>query len=150
MNTATAHADLPDAQAAELAHGSATALARLLQSCPKQARARVHMQGTDLILPRKAVELLRDILTEMAQGNAVTLMPLHAEITTQEAANLLNVSRPYLIKLLEEGAIPFTKIGTHRRVRLQDVMHYRAEQQVRSQEALKALADLAQQHDMGY
>ena len=150
MNTAQDHDKLPDPQAADLARESAAALARLLKDHPRQDRARARMDDIDLVLPRHALELLRNILTEMAQGNAVTLMPVHAEVTTQEAANLLNVSRPHLVKLLEEGAIPFTRVGTHRRIRFQDVMAYRAARATESEAALQALADQAQEHDMGY
>ena len=78
------------------------------------------------------------------------IIAVHAEVTTQEAANLLNVSRPHLVKLLEEGAIPFSRVGTHRRIRFQDVMEYRAARTAESEAALQALADQAQEHDMGY
>ena len=150
MNTAPDHDTIPDSQAANLARESAAALARLLKDHPRQDAARVRMDDTDLMLPRHALELLRNILTEMAQGNAVTLMPVHAEVTTQEAANLLNVSRPHLVKLLEEGAIPFTRVGTHRRIRFQDVMAYRAARAAASEPALRALADQVQERDRGY
>ncbi|MCU5787656.1 helix-turn-helix domain-containing protein [Alloalcanivorax marinus] len=150
MNAASDHSKLPDPQAADLARESAAALAKLLKAHPRQDRARVRMDDTDLVLPLQALELLRNILTEMAQGNAVTIMPVHAELTTQEAANLLNVSRPHLVKLLEDGAIPFSKVGTHRRIRFQDVMEYRAARNSESEAALQALADQAQEHDMGY
>ncbi|GAA5138128.1 helix-turn-helix domain-containing protein [Alloalcanivorax gelatiniphagus] len=150
MNTAPDHDTIPDSRAADLARESAVALARLLKDHPRQEPARVRMDDTDLVLPRHALELLRNILTEMAQGNAVTLMPMHAEVTTQEAANLLNVSRPHLVKLLEEGVIPFTRVGTHRRIRFQDVMAYRAARATESEAALRALADQAQERDRGY
>ena len=150
MNTASDHSKLPDPQATDLAREGSAALAKLLKDHPEQDRARVRMDDTDLVLPRHALELLRNILTEMAQGNSVTIMPIQAEVTTQKAANLLNVSRPHLVKLLEDGAIPFSRVGTHRRIRFQDVMEYRAARTAESEAALQALADQAQEHDMGY
>ena len=141
---------LPDAETTALARASATELSKLLARIPEADRARVQLDGTDLILPRDVLALLRDILTEMAQGNAVTIVPTHAELTTQAAADILNVSRPHLIKLLEEGRIPFTLIGTHRRIRYQDLMAYKAERDRKSQEAMEELAKQAQDLDMGY
>ncbi|QJX01958.1 helix-turn-helix domain-containing protein [Alcanivorax sp. IO_7] len=149
MNTAQDHDKLPDPRPRTWP-GKRRRPGAAAEGPPRQDRARVRMDDIDLVLPRHALELLRNILTEMAQGNAVTLMPVHAEVTTQEAANLLNVSRPHLVKLLEEGAIPFTRVGTHRRIRFQDVMAYRAARATESEAALQALADQAQEHDMGY
>lgn len=141
---------LPDHECTEQARHSAEELSRLLASLPETERARIQLDGKDLILPRFAVALLRDLLVEIAQGNAVTIVPTHAELTTQEAADILNVSRPHLVKLLESEAIPFTRTGTHRRIRFQDLMEYRAKQSGESQHAMDELTRDAQQNDMGY
>lgn len=77
-------------------------------------------------LPTSALRLLVDILAALAEGNAVKVVPIHAELTTQEAADLLNVSRPHMIKLLESGEISYHKTGKHRRVRFADLMDYKA------------------------
>jgi excisionase family DNA binding protein len=76
-------------------------------------------------IPAAAYRLFLDILTQMSQGHAVTIIPIHAELTTQEAADLINVSRPFLVKQLEEGTIPHHKVGKHRRVRFTDLMEYK-------------------------
>ncbi|MCW8933714.1 MAG: helix-turn-helix domain-containing protein [Gammaproteobacteria bacterium] len=141
---------LPDAEIADLARASATELGRLLSAIPKADRAQVKLDGHDLILPRQALTLLRDLLTEMAQGNAVSVVPTHAEMTTQEAANILNVSRPHLIKLLEEEVIPFTLTGTHRRIRYQELMEYKKQRDEECSSALDELTTQAQEYDMGY
>jgi excisionase family DNA binding protein len=101
-------------------------------------------------LPMSALRLLMDVLNELAAGNAVKVVPVHAELTTQEAADMLNVSRPHLVKLLEEGALPFHKVGKHRRVRFADLMQFKSARDQASEEALRQLAQQAQELDMGY
>ena len=142
--------DLPDSESVELARESATRLSQLLSEKPETDRARIKLDDQDLILPRQALTLLRDLLAEMAQGNAVTVVPTHAQLTTQEAANILNVSRPYLVQLLESNQIPFTKVGTHRRIRFEDLMVYKRAQVEKTEAALAALVEEGQELEMGY
>lgn len=101
-------------------------------------------------LPTFAFRLLGEILSELALGNAVKVVPIHAELTTQEGADLLNVSRPHLVKLLDEGKIPHTKTGRHRRVKFADLMQYKQQRELTNHLALDELAAQAQELGMGY
>lgn len=106
--------------------------------------------GTTLVLPSGLKRLIGHLLAEVSHGNAVTVTPIHAELTTREAADILNVSRPHLVKLLERNEIPHRKVGTHRRVRLGDLLAYKRRQEEESRRALDALTAEAQELDLGY
>jgi len=124
---------------------------RVLAAAQPQGELRVTLDnGQEILLPKAASKLLSHVLLEMSNGNAVTLVPVHAEFTTQEAADYLNVSRPYLVKLLEAGQLSFTKIGTHRRVRFENLKRYKEAQQQQSAEAQRKLAAMSQELGMGY
>lgn len=101
-------------------------------------------------LPAGAVSLLMDILGAMASGQGITLIPENAELTTVQAADILNVSRPFLIKLLEAGKIPYRKVGKHRRIRMEDVMNYKQAIDREREAILDQLVADAQEQDMGY
>jgi excisionase family DNA binding protein len=107
-------------------------------------------QAHQIELPTSALRLLVDILAELAEGNAVKVVPIHAELTTQEAADMLNVSRPHLVKLLEEGALAFHRTGKHRRVRFADLMAYKTRRDQASEDVMAELARQAQELGMGY
>lgn len=107
-------------------------------------------QDLVLVIPAGAVRLLLSILTQMSEGNAVTLLPINAELTTQEAAELLHVSRPFLVRLLEKGEIAFHKVGTHRRIKLTELLAYKKNMDLESRKAREELTREAQELDMGY
>ena len=103
-----------------------------------------------IVLPPSYLRVLAGALAEVAEGRSVVLEPENRELTTSEAADFLNVSRPYLSRLLKERKIPHRKVGTHRRVQLQDLRVYRQKMRVEAEDALQELTDQAQELGIGY
>src|ERR1017187_3246797 len=131
---------LPSESESALARETSRILAsRIPESGPLQFRL-MGNSGETVGLPAAAVRVLMRVLEEMAQGNAITIIPVHAELTTQEAADLLDISRPSLIQLLDEGKIDFRKVGTHRRVRFQSLLAYKRKADADRRAALAELA----------
>jgi excisionase family DNA binding protein len=150
---ATAAVPLPSQLPTELESRLAGESSRLLAACighGDAARLRVIDGNQEIEVPVSALKMLVDILAQMAKGNAVSIVPIHAELTTQVAADFLNVSRPFLVGLLEGGELAFRKVGTHRRVLFKDLMEYRARSQVNRKGALDELTRQAQELGMGY
>ena len=102
----------------------------------------VSPSGKSLELPHSIYRVLERVAHEMKQGKSVVVMPLHEQLSTQEAAELLKVSRPFLVTLLEGGEIPFERVGSHRRVRLADLIVYKER---RDGERLQALDEMARE-----
>lgn len=128
---------------------------RLRTGKSKGAELHVHLVEAGhvdevLPVPASAMTLFIQLLNELAEGNSVILVPTHGELTTQQAADLLNVSRPYLLKLLETGELPFYNMSGHRHVKLHDVMAYKQQIDHARLQVLDELAEQAQKLDMGY
>ena len=142
---------LPTEQEAALARESSRVLstyARRTESLQVELSDNDHHEV--ISLPAGAVRLLLDLLTQMAGGSAVTLLPMHAELTTQQAADIMNVSRPYLVKLLDTGVIAHRRVGTHRRVLLRDLIAYKRQVDGDRATALDELTRQAEDLNMGY
>jgi excisionase family DNA binding protein len=101
-------------------------------------------------LPASAFDALKVVVEAMAQGQTIVVMPHGQEVTTQEAADLLHVSRPHLIKLCDEGVLPHHRVGSHRRLRLEDVLDYRETRAAERREHLRDLTRLSQDIEGGY
>lgn len=141
----------PSHEDAYLARASASRLSQMKKRAGTVTVTVAQDRGAEeLTIPAIALDLLEMILEELGQGHAVALAPLEREVSTQTAADVLNVSRPHLIKLLESGAMPFSRVGTHRRVRLTDVLEYKARMDEEADQAYQQLVQQGQELGMGY
>jgi excisionase family DNA binding protein len=138
---------VPSEEECSLARESGRRLARLKKG---DLEIRIPKLRGKVTLPASAVRMLVALLSEMASGKAVAVTPVHAELTTQQAADLLGVSRPFLIKQTQQGRIPFRKVGAHRRILFEDVMAYKRGVDGRRLKTLEALSAQAQKLNMGY
>ena len=144
---------IPSPQDTRVAEESSRQLAKFGPTVAAQSLSiRLENDGGEEVVPIPAsvYRMLLDILTNMAKGNAVTLVPSHAEMTTQQAADILNVSRPFVIQLIEAGKLPHRMVGTHRRIAFADLMDYKRRIDADRLQVLGELAKEAQELDMGY
>ncbi len=133
----------------------ATEGSRILAKVPEKESSTFEIvigekKGTTIKMPASVLRMLLTILTQMARGNAVTIIPIHSELTTQEAADLLNVSRPYLVQLLEAGKISYRKVGTRRKILFQDLMKFKKDDDAERSKLLDQLVEESQKLKLGY
>lgn len=142
------------AEVATIAAQAARALAPLQREGKKAGTVSIRStelpEAAAILIPVGALNLLVEILSQMANGRAVTIVPQHAELTTHQAAKLLNVSRPYLISLLNAGKLRFRRVGAHRRIRMADLVEYQKLEELESERVLEELAAEAQKLNLGY
>lgn len=142
---------LSNFQGADIAHASGQLLSRYAQSkMPLKLCFIDSEQAEPIELPASVVTLLIDILTAMAEGQGITVIPENAELTTFQAADVLNVSRSFLNKLLDEKKIPYRKVGQNRRIQMKDLMSYETAIDAEREAVLDQLVAEAQEQDMGY
>lgn len=110
----------------------------------------VGADGHHIELPASAIEALRQVVDAMSRGESVTVIPHDKQLTSQEAAEILSVSRPHLIKLLDRGELPCHRVGTHRRIKIEDVLAYRERRDAERRAALAELTRLSEELPGGY
>lgn len=145
MSTALSRSPIPDAEDSAAAREALRAVKEFLATSEAQQVA-LRVDDTEaVVVPREVAEVLARVLAHMAAGEGVTVLPAHAELTTQQAADLLNVSRPYLIKLLDNEAIAYRTVGTHRRISLDALLAYKRDDEQKRRKAADELSALSQE-----
>lgn len=143
----------PTPEAVSLATHALQSFANVAANPPKTITFAIinpSVKDAEITIPSEIFHFIVDVLSAVSRGEPITLLPQEAELTTQEAADLLNVSRPYLVKLLDERIIPSRKVGVYRRVKAHDVMQYKQTERQRQEKILDALTKEAQDLDLGY
>jgi excisionase family DNA binding protein len=150
MNAAARHSTVETILPEENESARILSLVKALEARGETVEAQpaiITVDGTRHELPDDLADILVTVATALASGQGVTVVPRHRLLTTQEAADMLNISRPTLIKILDDEAIPFEYRGSHRRIRLQDVIDYQDSLRTRRAEALDRMQ--AQSQDAG-
>lgn len=125
-------------------------LARIAEQQGHPPATLVGTDGLSVEIPASALAALQAVVDDLAQGRTVTLIPHDRALTTKQAADIPNLSRPFLVTLLDRGEIPYHRVGTHRRLNLEDVLAYRELRAARRREKLRELTELSQQLAGGY
>lgn len=152
MTVGAVNAETPSAHVVDLAAQALERIRSYLRSHPDgPADVRVTVAdtpGEELTVPREAVLVLARALSHLADGHAVAVLPADTELTTQQAADVLNVSRPFLIRLLEAGEIQYRMVGSHRRVDLQSLLQYKRADDARTLRAANELTAFDEEHGL--
>lgn len=149
MTTDTLSTRPPTLNEIEKASEAASAFARALAHQNLPLRISENGAEVKIDLPPSLGHLLLDLLTHVANGEMVTFVPYGAELTTQQAADILNVSRPFLVKLLKSGDIGHHKVGSHRRISVSDLLEYKVRRDQNRSDGLTELQSLGQEYDAG-
>jgi len=136
-------------QAADAAHAMGAYLAHIPKVSAVALTPSSH-EGPPLELPAEVLSLLQRVLEELGEGNAVTVAPYPSELSTQQAAEILNVSRPYVVKLMEQGTLPYRKVGPRRRILLNDLLAYNDRDDQARRAAAAELTREAERLGLGY
>lgn len=150
MNVAT---KLPSAEEIALAKLGSQELSAVIETNGEAQKINVFDKSGkihEITIPASALDMMIEVLTQLGQGNSVSITPIHAELTTQEGADMLNMSRPTFIKLLDAKEIPFSRTGNRRKVAFADLMEYKDRLEQKRLSSLAELSALDQEMDMGY